>query len=56
MKKNKNDLRKHLTGISGVHITPFKSNGEINDEFLIKIINKISYSPLLAFNPYDSNE
>ena len=42
MKKNKNYLRKHLTGISGVHITPFKNNGEINDELLIKIINKIS--------------
>ena len=35
-------LREQLTGISGVHITPFNNDGGINDELLIKIINKIS--------------
>ena len=35
-------LREQLTGISGVHITPFNNYGGINDELLIKIINKIS--------------
>ena len=35
-------LREQLTGISGVHITPFNNDGGINDKLLIKIINKIS--------------
>ena len=35
-------LRDQLTGISGVNITPFNNDGGINDELLIKIINKIS--------------
>ena len=37
-------LREQLTGISGVHITPFKNDGDINDELLIQIIEKISRS------------
>jgi len=37
-------LREQLTGISGVHITPFKNDGDINDELLIQVIEKISRS------------
>ena len=35
-------LREQLTGISGVHITPFNNDGGINDKLLNTIINKIS--------------
>ena len=42
MEESQIRLREQLTGISGVHITPFNKDGDINDEILIQIIDRIS--------------
>ena len=36
------NLISRLTGISGVHVTPYNDNGEINESLLRKIVDRIS--------------
>ena len=41
-KLSQKNLISRLTGISGVHVTPYNDNGEINESLLRKIVDRIS--------------